>query len=78
MKCAHVRAREAEELDFRGLVIMPGVYLADVAAIFLDFLSLRITERGNVLREIMYFQRSKERTISAATMRAFGSPTHLA
>jgi len=35
-----VWALASEELDFRGLVILLGVYLAVVAAVFLDFLSL--------------------------------------
>jgi hypothetical protein len=59
MKRAHVRAREAKELDFRGLVILPGIDLAVVGAVFLDFLSLPNDEQGKVLHEIVFFQKNK-------------------
>jgi hypothetical protein len=45
VKRAHVRAREAKELDFRDLVILPGINLAVVGAVFLDFLSLRMMNK---------------------------------
>jgi hypothetical protein len=45
VKRTHVRAREAKELDFRGLVILSGINLAVVGAEFLDFLSLRMMNK---------------------------------
>ena len=45
VKRAHVQAREAKELDFRDLVILPGINLAVVGAVFLDFLSLRMMNK---------------------------------
>jgi hypothetical protein len=71
MKRAHVRAREAKELDFRGLVILPGIDLAVVGAVFLDFLSLRMMNK-----ERFYMRSCSSRKIKKE--RAFSSRTHIA
>ena len=45
VKHAHVWAHEAKELDFRSLVILPGINLAVVGAVILDFLSLQMMNK---------------------------------